>query len=169
MTPKIAIWAPSHKLCPAMSSQLRHVSTIGKKLFKQQYVLHMSLEYGELWHTSSCYRLLSLGHPCKFQRVWRLRIVTPRHSSIGRQPNFAALNRGRRLYSAGRPSRCVLAHISSGFYITLLTSAKRLCNRGCLSVSNLGKKNLRTDLHNIYREGWRWASEQMVELWWRCG
>jgi len=29
----------------------------------------------------------------------------------GRQPNFAALNRGRHLYSAGRPSRWALAHI----------------------------------------------------------
>ena len=34
-------------------------------------------------------------------------------SSSGRQPNFAALNRGRHLYSAGRPSRWALAHISS--------------------------------------------------------
>ena len=30
---------------------------------------------------------------------------------IGHQPNFAALNRGRHLYSAGRPSRWALAHI----------------------------------------------------------
>ena len=30
------------QLCRAMSSQLRHVSTIGKKLFKQQYLLQMS-------------------------------------------------------------------------------------------------------------------------------
>ena len=29
--------------------------------------------------------------------------VTARHSSSGRQSNFAALNRGRHLYSAGRP------------------------------------------------------------------
>jgi len=28
------------QLCRAISSQLRHVSTIGKKLVKQQYVLH---------------------------------------------------------------------------------------------------------------------------------
>jgi len=34
-------------------------------------------------------------------------------SSSGRQPNFAALNRGRHLYSAGGPSRWALAHISS--------------------------------------------------------
>jgi len=38
--------------CRAESSQLRHVSTIGKKLVKQQYVVHMSLQYGELRPTS---------------------------------------------------------------------------------------------------------------------
>jgi len=31
--------------------------------------------------------------------------------SSGCQPNFAALNGGRHLYSAGRPSRWALAHI----------------------------------------------------------
>ena len=36
------------QLCRAISSQRRHVSTIGKKLVKQQYVLHMSPQYGEL-------------------------------------------------------------------------------------------------------------------------
>jgi len=30
------------QLCRAISLQLRHMSTIGKKLVKQQYVLHMS-------------------------------------------------------------------------------------------------------------------------------
>jgi len=36
------------QLCQAISSQLRHISTIGKKLIKQQYVLHMFPQYGEL-------------------------------------------------------------------------------------------------------------------------
>jgi len=36
-----------------ISSQLRHVSTIGKKLVTQQYLLHMSLQYGELRPSSS--------------------------------------------------------------------------------------------------------------------
>ena len=36
----------------AISSQLRHVSTIGKKLVKQQYLLYMSPQYGELRPTS---------------------------------------------------------------------------------------------------------------------
>jgi len=35
------------QLCWAMSSQLRNVSTIRKKLVKWQYLLHMSLQYGE--------------------------------------------------------------------------------------------------------------------------
>ena len=55
--------------------------------------------------------MASLGHPCKFQWVSRLGSVTARHSSSGRQPNFAALNRGCHLYSSGRPSRWALAHI----------------------------------------------------------
>jgi len=42
-----------------------------------------------------CWRVW--GTPCKFQRVSRLGSVTARHSSSGRQPNFATLNRGRHL------------------------------------------------------------------------
>jgi len=84
-----------------------------KKLVKQQYLLHMSPQYGELRPANGWDRFVSLGHPCKFQRVLHLGSITAWHSSIGRQPNFAALNRGRHLYSAGRPSRWALAHISS--------------------------------------------------------
>jgi len=73
----------------------------------------MSAQYGELQPTSSWDRFGSLGHPSRFQRVSRLVTITVRHSSSGRQPNFALLNRGRHLYSAGRPSRWAwaLAHI----------------------------------------------------------
>ena len=98
------------QLCWAISSQLRHVSTIGKSV-KQQYLPHMSPQYGELRPTSGGDRFVSLGHPYEFQRVSRLGSVTARYSSSGRQPNFAALNRGRHLHSAGRPLRWALAHI----------------------------------------------------------
>jgi len=37
-----------------------------------------------------------------------------RYCTALRQPNFAALNRGRHRYSAGRPSRWALAHIRVG-------------------------------------------------------
>ena len=81
MSPKIAIWAPSHN-------------------FAGLYLVTNG------WDPSG-----SLRHPCKFQRVSRLGSVTARHSSSGRQPDFASLNRGRHLCSAGRPSRWALAHI----------------------------------------------------------
>jgi len=61
--------------------------------------------------------LESFGHPCKFQRVSRLGSVAARHSSSGSQPNFVALNRGRHLYSTGRPSRWASAHIQFFFKI----------------------------------------------------
>jgi len=100
------------QLCQVISSQLRHVSSIGKKkLVKQQYLLYMSPQYDELRPTSGWDLFVSLEHPCKFQLVSCLGSVTARHSSSGRQPNFTALNRGRHLCSAGRPSHWALAHI----------------------------------------------------------
>ena len=114
--PKIRLLGTIAQVCRATSSQLRHVSTIGKKLVKQQCLPHMSSQYGELQPTIGWDLLANLGHPCKFQRLSCLGSVTARDSSSGRQPNFAALNRGRHLYSAGRPSRWALAHISSYCY-----------------------------------------------------
>jgi len=40
-----------------------------KKLVKQQYLLHVSSQYGELTPTNGWDRLVSFGHPSKFQRV----------------------------------------------------------------------------------------------------
>jgi len=99
------------QLYQAISSQLRCILTIGKKRVKQQYLPHKALQYGERRPTNGWDMLASLGHPSKFQRVSCLGSVTARHSSSGHQPDFAALNRGRHLYSAGRPLRLALAHI----------------------------------------------------------
>jgi len=65
------------QLCRAIgiSSQLTHVSTI-RKLVKQQYLPHISLQYAELRPTSGWDLLESLGHRSKFQRVSRLGSVT---------------------------------------------------------------------------------------------
>ena len=62
---------------------------------------------------------ICLGLPCKFQWLSRLDSITARHSSTGRQPNFAALNRGCHVYLAGRPSRWALAHILVTVFISL--------------------------------------------------
>jgi len=51
-SPKIAFWAPSHKF---VGLYLRNEGTYGqseKKLVKQQYLPHMSSQYGELRPTS---------------------------------------------------------------------------------------------------------------------
>ena len=42
---------------------------------------------------------------------FRVGSLTARHSTSGHQPNFVALNRGRHMYSAVRPSRWALADI----------------------------------------------------------
>ena len=77
----------------------------------------MSPQYGELRPTSGWDQFTSLRHPCKFRRLLRLGSVTARQTSSGREPNFAALNRGRHLCSVGRPSRWALAHILVTFCI----------------------------------------------------
>jgi len=67
--------------------QLRHTSTIGIKLVKQQYLptCHYNMvNFGQL-----AAEIVSLvwDTPSYFQRVSRLGSVTERHCSSGRQPN----------------------------------------------------------------------------------
>jgi len=93
------------QVCRAISSQLKHTSTIGKKLVKQQYLPHMFLQYGELRSASSRDRFVSLGHPGKFQRIWHL-------ASITAQPNFGVEQRAPPVF--GRAAITLgIFHISS--------------------------------------------------------
>jgi len=92
------------QICWAISSQLRHVSTIRKELVKQQYLPHMPLQYGEGPLAAEIVSLV-WGTPVNFNGLRVLAALLHSHT--------AALNRGRHLYSAGRPSRWALAHISS--------------------------------------------------------
>jgi len=55
-----------------------------------------------------------------------------------------------------------------------LPSQRKMCNRRlfvCLSLCLLAtlRKSFRTDLREIFREGWQWANEQMIKFWWRPG
>jgi len=81
-----------------------------KKIVKQQYVLHMPhnmLYFGPL--VAEIDRVV-WGTPANFNE-FRVLAALLHGICSGRQPNFAALNRGRHLCSAGRPSRWALAHI----------------------------------------------------------
>jgi len=63
--------------------------TIGKTLVKQQYLLHMPSQLGELWSTADQRSVGEFGALSKFQLVSCLRIVTAPTSVDGGQPNFA--------------------------------------------------------------------------------
>jgi len=82
-SPKIHHMGTVAQLCPAISLQPMHVSTIGKKTC--QTAIHMSSQYGELRPTSGWDLLVSLGHPSKFQPVSRLGFVTAATSLTGDQ------------------------------------------------------------------------------------
>jgi len=49
------------RFCRAISSQLRHLSTIGKEVDKKHYLPHLTLQYGELRPTNGWDLLASLG------------------------------------------------------------------------------------------------------------
>ena len=60
-----------------------------KKVVKQQYLLHVSSQYGELWPTKGWDWLVILEHPSKFQQVSHFGYVTAPTSLNRGQPNFA--------------------------------------------------------------------------------
>jgi len=110
-SPKIDISAPSDNF---VGLYLRNWGTYRhseKNLLSSNIsstCLHNMVNFGPL---AAEIVLLVWGTPANFNVFRRLGSVTARYSSSGRQPNFAALNRGRHLYSAGRPSSWALAHI----------------------------------------------------------
>ena len=82
------------QLCRAISSQLRHVLTIGKKLVKLQYLLHMSLQYGELRPTIAA-KIVSLvwGTPGSFN--WFRALAALLHGTVvvGVNQTFISIRR----------------------------------------------------------------------------
>jgi len=65
-SPKIRHLGTIAQICRSVSKQLRHISTIGKKLVKHQYLVHMSAQYGELRPTNSWDRFTIFGRPTNF-------------------------------------------------------------------------------------------------------
>jgi len=82
---------------------------------------HNMVNFGPL-AAEICWRVW--GTPSKFQQVSHLGSVIAWPSSSRHQPNFAALNTGRHLYSAGWPSRWALAHILVMFFFTVQISVQ---------------------------------------------
>jgi len=100
------------QLWRAISSQLRHVSTIGKYLLSSNISSrcpHNMVNFGLL-----AAEIVSLvwGTPANFNGLRVLAALLHGTLVVGISQT-AAFNRGRHLYSAGRPSGWALAHISS--------------------------------------------------------
>jgi len=149
------------QLCWAISSQLRHVSTIGKKLVKWPYLLHMSLQYGEPQPSNGWDQFRSLGHPSKFQRVSRLGFVTALTSLNGGQPNFArcsAVSCTGILYVHFGGGFPVLASLLHGTRAAGVSQTLRCGTRNGITVFRRGR--------NLYSAGQpsRWAVARVVVI-----
>ena len=111
------------QLCRAISSKLRHVSTIGKKNLLNRNtsstcpdnMVNFGLVTAEIVS-------LVWGTPANFNGFHVLATLLHGTLAVG-VSQTAALNRGRHLYYAGRPPRWTLAHISSFFLHLWLVSA----------------------------------------------
>ena len=108
---KLAVWAPSHNFVWLYLRKEGTYRQSEKNLLSNN--ISPTCPYNMVNFGLLAAEIVSLvwGTPANFNGLGS---VTARYSSSGRQPNFAALDRGRHLYSAGRPSRWALAHILQG-------------------------------------------------------
>jgi len=114
------------QFCRAISSQLRHVSTIGKKLLSSN--ISPTCPYNTVNFGQLAAEIVSLvwGTPANFDGFRVLAALLHGTPLVG-DSQITALNRGRHLYSAGRPSRWALAHISS--FLSLTVEARQKVSR----------------------------------------
>jgi len=69
------------QICRAISSKLRHVSTIENKFVKQQYLIHTSLQYGERGPLTAEIWWRVWGTPANFNRFRVLASLLQRRRS----------------------------------------------------------------------------------------
>ena len=121
-SPKIRHLGTIAQLCRAISSQLRHISTIGKNLLNSS--ISPTRPYNMVNFSPLVAEIGSLvwGTPVNFSGFRILAALL--HSTLV-AGQTAALNRGRHLYSAGQPSRLALAHI--------LVTSVNIMQRECFS------------------------------------
>ena len=151
-----------------------------EKVVKQQYLLQMYPQYGELRPTNGWDRFGSLGHPSKFQRVSRLGFVTAATSLTGGQPNLARrlavscagtlLIHFRSLASWRNFARCKI-HFAFQVLHSPILAALLHGTRAAGVSQNLRRatRNKITELSNrggLYSAGWpsHWASAHILVL-----
>ena len=83
-----------------------------------------------------------------------------RHSSSGRELNFAALNRGHQLYSAGRPSRWALAHI----LVVIMSLSSTILKM--FSVISKMQRGLVICTHPSLHPYLKWRTSPIIKMYW---
>jgi len=117
-----------------------------KKTVKQQYVLHMSAQYGELRPTSGWDLFTTLGYPCKFPLVLRLGSVTARHLVVGVSQTLRRWTEGATYIRQGDhhvghwPTFLVLTILTTiVLYYVILTLLSALMDQSGLWLQNINK------------------------------
>jgi len=115
------------QLCRTISSQLRHVSTIGKNLLSSN--TSSTCPYNMVNFGPLPAEIVSLvwGSPGNFNG-FRVLVVLLHGTLLVGVSQTAALNRGRHLYSVGWPSRWAFSHISSFLFFPLPILSRRILN-----------------------------------------
>ena len=112
-----------------------------------------------------CCPALSLVHAHADEWITRRPIDRPCYSSP--VDNFHTFSRyctmRRRLsqnpnYSSGQAACSLINYRRQGGYVFVDV---------CSSVTATLRKRIRTDLHEIFREGWHWDTEQVIKFRWR--
>ena len=115
--------------CRAISSQLRHILTSGKSMLSSNVSPIRSYNMVNFGPLAAEIVSLVWGTPTNFNGFRVLAALL--HSQT------AALNRGRHVYSAGRPSRWALAHISSWPVYLYLVSTGQSAVHELLALSEI--------------------------------
>jgi len=139
------------QLCRAISSQLRHVLTIGKNLLSSN--ISPTCAYNVVNFGPLAAEIISLvwGTPANFNGFRVLAALLHGTLLLG-VSQTAALNTGRHLYSVGRPSCWALAYISSvlSYRVNRQTSGQTGMNNnlatsgGVIMLDNLARIDRRT-------------------------
>ena len=106
------VWAPQ-QMATGFACWLRYCSDVTQRKPTKLCTMFGRLLRGYTIYTFLAAEFYQVQNSLCVLQVLRSPIgsLTARHSSSGREPNFAALSTGRHLYSTGPPSRWALAHI----------------------------------------------------------
>jgi len=125
-SPKIRHLGTIAQLCRAISLQLRHVSTIGKKLLNSNTSSTCPYTMANFGPLMAEIDLPVLDTPANFNG-FRVLVALLHGSRLVGVSQTVALNRGRHLYLAGWPSRWALAHILVKLDFVLMPSVLWCC------------------------------------------